>query len=128
MHYRIIYDRAESATIDETKVYTVEQLHAITSVVKNFQFFVVEKWRIASDKSGSGNTANIGSINNIDDIINGRGMFSKLDEHWFDDYWMNYNKIITSDANGSTKRINTLREFVQYRNGDITLIVDKNNK
>ncbi|MFZ2727283.1 MAG: EcoRV family type II restriction endonuclease [Methylococcaceae bacterium] len=124
----IIYDRAESATIDETAVYHIDELQAITSVVKNFQFFVVEKWRIASDKSGSGNTANIGSINNIDDIINGRGMFSKLGEHWFDDYWMNYNKIITTDANGSTKRINTLREFVQYRNGDITLIVDKNNK
>jgi len=47
-------------------------------VAKNFQFFVTEKWMIASDKGGSGNTANIGSINNIADIVAGRGMFPNL--------------------------------------------------
>ena len=33
--------------------------------IKNFTFFICEKWTIASDKSGSGNTANIGSIQKI---------------------------------------------------------------
>lgn len=86
----IIYDRVDGATIDETSVCKVQALHSIASVARNFHFFVIEKWKIASDKGGSGNTANIGSINNIEDIINGRGMFSKLGENWFDDYWMNY--------------------------------------
>lgn len=123
----IIYDRADINSIDETKIVTVDELRSISSVVKNFQFFVVEKWQIASDKSGSGNTANIGSINNIKDIINGHGLFSKLGEHWFDDYWMNYKKITIPDSKGSTKKISTLKEFVVYRNGDISLIVEKRN-
>lgn len=123
----IIYDRADITSIDETKIHTVDDLHSITSVVKNFQFFVTEKWKIASDKSGSGNTANIGSINNIDDIINGNGLFSKLGENWFDDYWMNYKKITIPDGKGDTKKISTLKEFVAYRNGDVSLIVEKRN-
>jgi len=123
----IIYDRADITSIDETKIYAVDDLDLITSVVKNFQFFVTEKWKIASDKSGSGNTANIGSINNIDDIINGNGIFSKLGENWFDDYWMNYKKITIPDGKGDTKKISTLKEFVTYRNGDVSLIVEKRN-
>lgn len=58
----IIYSRVDSATIDETKSYDISRLKSISSVVKDFQFFVVEKLKIASDKVGSGNTANIGSI------------------------------------------------------------------
>lgn len=123
----IVYDRAEAATIDETRVYEIEDLPSISSVAKNFSFFVVEKWKIASDKSGSGNTANIGSINNINDIINGRGMFSKLGETWFDDYWMNYKAISVTDKNGKVSKISTLVDFVRYRGGDCSLVVGKNN-
>ena len=75
---------------DKRKIYTIEQLSDITSVVKNFQFFVQEKWKIAIDRPGSGNTKNIGSVNNIDDLINGKGVFSELGEDIFDDYWMYY--------------------------------------
>ena len=81
----IIYTRASTTSIDETKSYAFEQLDSIRSVIRDFQFFAVEKWRIASDKRGSGNTANIGSINKIADILSGNGMFSKLGEKWFDD-------------------------------------------
>ena len=93
----IIYDRTQGATIDETKAHGLEELQSIASVAKNFQFFVTEKWKIACDKGGSGNTANIGSINNIDDIIKGKGMFSKLGEDWFDEYWMYYKNIISQN-------------------------------
>jgi len=124
----IIYSRTDNSSIDETKSHCIDELQSISSVVKDFHFFVAEKWCIASDKGGSGNTANIGSINNIDDIINGRGMFSRLGEEWFDDYWMNYQKIIVSDNDGNTKKITTLEEFVKYRNGDVSLIVSKCNK
>ena len=123
----IIYDRADGATIDETKVHSIDELHSIASVVRNFHFFVTEKWKIASDKGGSGNTANIGSINNISDIICGRGMFSRLGEHWFDEYWMNYKKITIQDGKGGTKIISTLRDFVEYKNGDLSLVVNKKN-
>ncbi len=113
------------STIDETKAYEFSNLKSITSVVKDFQFFIVEKWKIASDKGGSGNTANIGSINHIDDIINGRGMFLKLGEKWFDDYWINYNKITTVNEKNDTVKINSLKAFVEYRKGNVKLIVPK---
>lgn len=123
----IIYSRAENAMIDETNTYQTNQLHTIASVIHDLQFFVAEKWQIASDKSGSGNTANIGSINNIADITEGKGMFAKLGETWFDDYWMNYRKITIPDGCGGTKKISSLVEFVQYRNGDVSLIIPKRN-
>ncbi len=124
----IIYSRVDGATIDETRSYDISQLKSISSVVKDFQFFVVEKWKIASDKGGSGNTANIGSINHIDDIINGRGMFSRLGEKWFDDYWINFRKIKTTTNSGDTSIISSLKEFVEYRKGDVKLIVPKRTK
>ena len=124
----IIYNRVDDSAIDETRIYNVDDIQSIASVVRDFQFFVVEKWKIASDKSGSGNTANIGSINNIDDIINGNGMFSKLGESWFDDYWMNYNKITVPAEKRKTRKINTLKDFVEYRKGDPSLIVPKHNR
>ena len=124
----IIYSRHADRELDETHTYGLEELHSIASAIKDFQFFVAEKWRIASDKSGSGNTANIGSINKISDILSGRGMFSRLGERWFDDYWMNYGKITITDSNGRTKKITNLRDFITYRGGDTGLIVPKTRK
>lgn len=125
--FGIIYDRADGSTIDETKIYKVDNLQSIVSVVKNFQFFVAEKWKIASDKGGSGNTANIGSINYIKDIINEKGVFSKLGENWFDDYWVNYNKIAIIGNADKTKKIKNIFDFVKYRGGNVSLIVSKHN-
>lgn len=119
----IIYDRVLSSVTDETTVFPIEQLHSITSVIGNLQFFVAEKWKIASDKSGSGNTANIGSIKNISAILSGNGTFSRLGETWFDDYWMNYGKITVPTPDGGTRTIRNLRDFVLYRNGNTDLIV-----
>lgn len=124
----IIYSRIDKRDVDETKVYELKELRSITSVIGDFQFFAAEKWKIASDKSGSGNTANIGSIQKIEDIINERGMFSRLGEQWFDDYWMNYNKISIIGEDGATKKIRTLKDFVAYRQGDPSLIVPKARK
>lgn len=108
----IIYSRLDT---DETRTYRLDELHAITSVIGNFQFFAVEKWEIAGDTSGSGNTANIGSIKVINDIIQGNGVFKALGEEWFDDYWRNYGKITILDEKGQVKKIRSLRDFLVYR-------------
>jgi hypothetical protein len=121
----VIYDRIDCSNLDETKVYSLAELKSITSVIKNFQFFVSEKWKLASDRSGSGNTANIGSIDYIPDIIDGKGPFSKLGEEWFDEYWMNYKKITITDIGGNSKKISNLREFVMYKKGDLSKIVQR---
>jgi hypothetical protein len=145
----IIYTRTDGEDIDETKIFTVKELDSyygapstkigarkvtsvdnlksISSVIKDFRFFAVEKWEIASDSQGSGNTANIGSITYIPDILNGNGVFAKLGEDWFDEYWMNY-KVTKIKKDGKTIPITSIKDFVEFRRGDITLINPKATK
>lgn len=100
--------------IGERKVTTVDNLLSITSVIKDFDFFAAEKWKIASDSQGSGNTANIGSIIDIEDLRNENGIFSKLGEEWFDEYWINYGTA-TMVKNGKPVKITKLKEFLEFK-------------
>lgn len=84
----VVYSRVED--IDERRVYRIADLDDIPSVIRDFQFFLHEKYRIASDRPGSGNTKNIGSTTFLERLLNGTGVFAKLGEAIFDDYWMNY--------------------------------------
>ncbi len=117
----IIYSRSVAEKIIETKTYRLDELKSIVSVVGDFEFFAHEKWEIASDYQGSSNTANIGSITKISDILSGNGVFKNLGEKWFDDYWMNYGKIQMAMPDGSVKKITTLRNFLVYRGQDPNL-------
>src|SRR3972149_3342725 len=114
----IIYSRSGSEKSDETRTYRLEELRSITSVISDFEFFVHEKWEIAGDSQGSFNTANIGSIYKISDILNGNGVFKNLGEQWFDDYWMNYGKIKMTSPDGEVKNITTLKDYLSYRGKD----------
>ena len=114
----IIYSRSASEHVDETRTYKLDELKSIVSVIGDFQFFIHEKWEIASDLQGSSNTANIGSITRIDDILNGNGVFKNLGEKWFDDYWINYGKIQMTMPDGKVKKITTLKNYLLYRGKD----------
>jgi hypothetical protein len=105
---------APSNKIGERKVTTIENLKSITSVIKDFDFFAAEKWKIASDKQGSGNTANIGSIVDIADLKSGNGIFSQLGEEWFDEYWINHGSA-TMLKDGKTSKITTLKDFLEFK-------------
>lgn len=111
----IIY--SENSGIDETKTYSLDELDTIISVIKNITFFVQEKWKLATDKPGSGNTKNIGSVLLIDDLINGKGVFADLGEDVFDDYWMNY---LTDDMAKKAELIapyyHNLESYKKFRN------------
>lgn len=100
--------------IGERQVTKIDNLKSITSVIKDFDFFAAPKWRIASDSQGSGNTANIGSIKDIDDLKAGNGVFSKLGENWFDEYWMNYGAA-TIIKDGKTIKISSIWEFLEFK-------------
>lgn len=106
--------------IGERQVTKVENLKSITSVIKDFDFFAAPKWKIASDSQGSGNTANIGSIKDIDDLKNGNGVFSKLGEDWFDEYWMNYGTA-TMIRDGKTIKVSSIWDFLEFK-GRLDLI------
>lgn len=114
----IIYSRSASEHIDETRTYSLSKLKSIVSVISDFQFFAREKWEIASDYQGSSNTANIGSVVKISDILNGNGVFKNLGEQWFDDYWMNYGKIQMTLPDGKVKKVTLLKNFLAYRGKD----------
>ncbi len=138
----IIYTRTDLKDVDETEViqdkeletkknikplyhyhvYSVDNLRSIASVVRDFQFFVCEKWRLASDKQGSGNTANIGSITCIEDILAGNGVFAKLGEKWFDEYWMNYG-VTTMMKKNKAIPIKSIEDFLNFKGSDKSKIV-----
>jgi len=85
----VVYSRAD-LDIDELKVYTVNEVELIPSVVRDLQFFAQPKYCIAKDQPGSGNTKNIGAVGKLNDLMNGTGPFAELGEGVFDDYWMFY--------------------------------------
>ncbi|MDR2176198.1 MAG: EcoRV family type II restriction endonuclease [Synergistaceae bacterium] len=117
----IIYSRATLPEGVEIQSYSIGELLKIPSVINRFIFFAAEKWKIASDRSGSGNTANIGSIQSIDDILAGNGVFAKAGEEIFDDYWVNFGKIQVETKNGKRKALSSFEEYIAYRGlpGDI---------
>lgn len=56
----------------------------------------------------------IGSIQKIDDILNGNGVFAKAGEELFDDYWANFGKIEIL-VNEKRKKLSSFEEYLQYR-------------
>lgn len=112
----VIYTQCEDL-IDENKIYKLDDLEEILSVVKDFDFIVQEKYKIAKDRPGSGNTKNIGSCTKISELKAGAGPFSKFGVKIFDDYWMNY---MTAEMARSAKLIKppyvNIKEYLKYRN------------
>lgn len=113
----ILYTRAISADIDETETLKLNDLQNITSVITDLVFFAEEKWKISSDRGGSGNTANIGSINFIDDMLAGNGAFKDLGENVFDEYWINQGVLQVPNVKkqGQYKKLTKLTEFLSFK-------------
>lgn len=113
----VIYTRNTiSKEINQTNIDSLDDLQNVKSVIKDLEMFFCEKWEIASDRVGSGNTANIGSITDINDVKNAQGMFINLGEEWFDEYWMNYNTSFRF-VNKVSKPIRSLKDFVEFKGG-----------
>jgi len=110
----VIYSRS-TGEVDEKRVYTLDDLQNIVSVVSDFAFLLQEKWRIASDRPGSGNTKNIGSAKNIRALVDGKGNFSSYGEKVFDDYWRNYLTNDMARAIDSDVPYRKLEEYWKWR-------------
>lgn len=111
----VVYSRTDK-DVDERKTYRLENLQNITSVIKNFSFFIQEKYRIAIDRPGSGNTKNIGSVSNINELITGKGPFAELGEKVFDDYWMYYlTKDMAKAVDLKSAPYKNLTEYKEYK-------------
>lgn len=120
----ILYTRAISADIDETETLKLDDLQNITSVITDLVFFAEEKWKISSDRGGSGNTANIGSIDYIEDMLDGNGVFVNLGEQVFDEYWINQGVLQVPDPKkqGQFKKLTKLTEFLEFKGMGTDLI------
>ncbi|MDQ7068315.1 MAG: type II restriction endonuclease [Sulfurimonas sp.] len=120
----ILYTRSISADIDETEILKLSNLDSISSVISNLVFFAEEKWKISSDRGGSGNTANIGSIDYIEDLLQGNGVFKNLGEEVFDAYWINQGvlQVPKTNSKGEYKKLTKLTEFLEFTGKDTTLI------
>lgn len=112
----IIYSKQEEV-ISEKRIYSLDELEHIISVIKHFDFLIQEKYKIANDRPGSGNTKNIGSCTKIEELKNGKGPFSKLGVKIFDDYWMNYmTREMARNAELSKPPYSNLKGYFEYRN------------
>ncbi|MGB9870863.1 MAG: type II restriction endonuclease [Anaerolineae bacterium] len=87
----IVYTKMDMP--DLPGVYPLEQLSTITPPIRDIEFLLQPKWRIASDQPGSGNTKNIGSVKDLAALRAGMGPFARLGpegEALFDQYWQEY--------------------------------------
>lgn len=110
----VVYDRVLG--VDERYVHNIDHLEDIPSVARNFEFFFHEKYRIASDGPGSGNTKNIGSTKYLDRLLNGTGVFATLGPEIFDDYWLNYRTASMAREEGFSRPPYTnLKEYQAYK-------------
>ncbi|PKO22537.1 MAG: hypothetical protein CVU38_08895 [Chloroflexi bacterium HGW-Chloroflexi-1] len=85
-------------------------------MVKDFTFLLQEKWRIASDRPGSGNAKNIGSVRDVSALIEGSGPFVAYGQQVFDDYWTNYLTEDMARAIESDVPYRNLGEYWKWRN------------
>jgi hypothetical protein len=110
----VIYSKSDNA-IDERKQYALEDIQSIPSVIKDFRFFAQPKYCIAAARPGSGNTKNIGSTTNIAQLVDGTGIFSKLGEEIYDDYWMFYLTIDMAKASDIERPYANLKTYLEYK-------------
>lgn len=112
--FGVIYSQVESYS-NEKEIYSLEEIENIHSVIRDFQFFVQPKYKIASASPGSGNTKNIGAVNNLDKLINGNGVFAELGEDVYDDYWAYYLTNDMAKALEIERPYTNLQTYLEYK-------------
>lgn len=111
----VLYKQSSLCQDDVKLFYGIDDLPYIKSVIEHFVFFVQPKWKIAADYPGSGNTRNIGGEKDLEKLLRGEGVFSKLGENVFDDYWMNYFNANDARNKGiGTPKYHNLETYKEY--------------
>ncbi len=122
-HYVIGFVYKRNGNAQESMVYDYKDSTKIQSPFYDVKYFIQEKYKIAGDKPGSGNTENIGSFltKNINDLKNGKGPFSELGADVFDLYWKYYPKYRQAEQNYTS-----ISEFVNwfFKQSDLKLLHD----
>ena len=99
-----VYHRVSIDASAASMQYTIADLAGIPTPVSDVEVFMQEKWKVAGDRPGSGNTANIGSIRGkLADFQQGNGAFK--DEAEFLAYWRGYG------ATAAERKYRNIEEF-----------------
>lgn len=110
-HYIIGFIYKRNGKAQESEVYNYSDREKIEFPFYDVKYFIQEKYRIAGDRPGSGNTENIGSISTkiFSDFKSGKGPFADLGVDVFDIYWKYYPKYRSNE-----KAYTSLKEFVEW--------------
>lgn len=112
-----VYKRVEGKREVSGRIYSFETLRQMPTPFDDVEVFMQEKWRIAGDRAGSGNTTTIGSISGtISDFSSGNGIFRSEGE--FLDYWRGYKR--TSRERKMT--YSNIREFREVSRSHTTCL------
>ncbi len=87
-----IYDRVPGV---KPEIVDIKSIDKIVAPIKNIEVLIWQKWQIASDRPGSGNTANIGSVRSLEALQKGQGTFAIFKDKGkdiFEDYWRNFDR------------------------------------
>lgn len=118
----VLYRQADNIG-DLGSAYSLSELDRIASSLSDIKVFLQPKWRVASDAPGSGNTRNIGSVDNVESLVNGKGVFAQLGEAVFDDYWMGYLNRTDAREAGLVKPpytdLESYSRYIQRRSGNL---------
>lgn len=110
-HYVIGFVYKRNGLAQESRVYKYQDRQKIHSPYSDVKFFMQEKYKIAGDRPGSGNTENIGSFptKKFSDLKQGNGPFCELGLDIFDIYWKYYPKF-----RSPVKAYTSLGEFLNW--------------
>jgi len=105
-----IYDRVPGI---EPDIVNISEIDRIKAPIENVEVVIWQKWQLASDTPGSGNTANIGSVRTVEALRNGHGsfvIFGKKGEEIFEDYWRNFDW-------RTPRKYNNLKGYLSWKKG-----------
>lgn len=116
-----VYKRNDAA--QESRIYKYNDRNNIACPFYDVRYFIQEKYKIAGEKPGSGNTENIGSFTtkSFDDLRNGRGPFAMLGKEVFDLYWKYYPKYRETPKN-YVSLSGFLKWFLEQPKDNVTLL------
>lgn len=93
-HYIIGFVYTRNPEAREGNVRPISEKGKIKQPYLDVEYFVQEKYKLAGEKPGSGNTENIGNFptKSVEELRKGEGPFTDLGEEVFENYWRNYPK------------------------------------
>lgn len=112
-HYVVGFVYKRNGEAQESDMVPYSERETIQTPYLDVKYFIQEKYKIAGDKPGSGNTENLGSFatKNFDDLKEGNGPFSQLGVDVFDIYWKYYPQYRSQEKNYTS-----LPEFLVWFN------------